>query len=742
MRNQTDPKQEEKFDYTDSEFDVTIEKQASLSPLKFHDFMDRLVGKNKLLAQAEQYDKARGISLPKNVDTLDSENENQASQNHGKVVVESPILKEQNLNKAKEAHHSERRITSVEHPKLNKQMNFNNDSSEPISATPYVANPKGTTIEEHMMVQSTPLSKTKPFINSGKVSTNSQPKDLLKEKFQESRKQSLTENDIISTQSKGTDLKDELITFKKELESLNRLKKDQELEIQILHESSSKKDEELSILTKKYTDLITTIEETKRQTQNTEKEMRLKAERLSDDIQNKETSHALEIKKLKTELKSFEDLQAGLVEQASVQKRQEELEKALSDLTNVGKSKDVTIEELTSKVHKMNSEQEQLSLQLLQSKTLVEQINDKLNAKSKVEAENSDLKTKLAAANEENSNLTELISKFTLFGVNLGVHLTTLIEKQKSLDSCEIWLKTRNIIGFKTETDAKLTTSLKESIEKEFKPALEEKFKDISLLQKEVGKKNETITELLDKVTDVQQSREQLITLRDQLTSEVTSLKSQICSSEIATKESAFENLTEHNFKLLEKVNAANNEIATISLELNKVSTSLLQEREITSSSKSTILQLENSLSKLRKSFEKVKGNTADKITPEILTKIHAHMNKESYDKLELDNIDNLNLVECQNTIKNIVAILDISYSKLSSKLPLVNIMLRYEKTMLFHFANRIHNLLFHQEIDFKNFTRKALENYWTHKNAKAVQHPLEQCLKDLYKSVSERLVV
>lgn len=68
--NQTDAKQEEKFDYTDSEFDLTVDKQSSQSPLKFHDFMDRLVGKNKLLAQAEQYDKARGVIIPKMIARL------------------------------------------------------------------------------------------------------------------------------------------------------------------------------------------------------------------------------------------------------------------------------------------------------------------------------------------------------------------------------------------------------------------------------------------------------------------------------------------------------------------------------------------------------------------------------------------------------------------------------------------------------------------------------------------------
>lgn len=740
--NQTDAKQEEKFDYTDSEFDLTVDKQSSQSPLKFHDFMDRLVGKNKLLAQAEQYDKARGVIIPKNDSSFENENNVQDSKSEGRVQVDSPILKEQDLNKASESNLSERRITSVEYPKLNKQMQFH-DSAAQVSAMPYMPNPKGTTIEEHLLVQSTPLSKIKQHNVNGKNSSTSQPKDLLKEKFQDSRKQSLNDHDPpTTTELKTTELRDELTKFKEELDGINRVRNEQEQELRVLKDSSNKKDKELAQLKREYNDLINSVDEAKIRAQKTEKEFQTKIQNLTDELLKKEKSHTVTVKKLKAELKSTKELQAGLVEKASMQKLQEDMEERLNSLSDVVKSRDSTINDLTAKLKSADAEQEQLSLQLLESKTLVEQLNSKLESKLTVEAEVSDLKSKLATANNENSVLLQYIANFTLFKVKVGEFLISQIGRKKSQETCEKWLKSQHIIGYKTENEEESFTSLKNLVERDLKPTLEEKSSRISYLEKEVGDKNSKITELLDKVTDVQQSREELISLRDQLTSEVTSLKSQICSSEITAKENAFKDLTEQNLKLLEKMNVVNDEVATILMKLKTESASLQKEKELSANMKSTISHLESSLSKIRKSYEKVKGNAADKITPDTLMKIHTHMNKESYENLELDTIDNLNLVECQNTIKNIVAILNISYSKLSSKLPLVNIMLRYEKTMLFHFANKVHNLLFHQEIDFKTFTKKALENYWTHRNAKEIQHPLEQCLKDLYKSVSEKLLV
>ena len=850
--NQSDPNQEEKFDYTDSEFELTLERQSSQSPLKFNDFMDTLVGKKRLLAEAEQFDKGNSITLPQIEGTQLKGVPTENLKEYGNIASHSPILKEQELNKVSEANNDSHKMIHVNNPSVQ------------VSKTHYFNNGKEHIIEDPLLVQSTQLSKVKQIQLDGNVFDNAQPKDLLKEKLQVSRKQSLVENDG-SIEKNSNGLRDELCKFKEDLADINKVRFEQDDELRKLMMGLSEKDLELSQLKKKYSSLVENMQEDKDLAQKSEKELHIKIEMLSQRLEVQEKNYTEIIENLKKELEATKSLQAGLVNKSLLQKaeadlakkdeeikirieslendfsaKEESLLKRVELMEDSIKSKNVENEDLSARLSKSDSEKEALSQELLECKNqeqilnkrieefqqneekfvnkerdlnntiqelsdqegrlntkveeliakeseqnntvtnlnerlrelsnkeleqnstveklsqkLTEEISIEQNLKNeinllKAELDNkktlevnlADLDAKFALLESEHKRLIEFISNLTLFNTSIGNHLMKLFHESESIEKCELWLKSLKIVGFKTENDEQHLKELQNFIENDLKISLKEKTQEITGLQAELRDKNSKINDLLDKISDIQESKEELITLRDQLTSEVSSLKSQICKSELSVKEDSFKNLTEQNLSLLQRINALTNELSEKTTQVKGLTLELQIEKEISSNMRNSLAHIETTLTKLRKTYDKVRGNISDRITSESLSNTHTHMDKQSYEKLELDRVDNLSLVQCENTIKNIVALLDIPYSKLATKLPLVNIMLRYEKTICFHFANRIHNLIFHQEIDSKAYTKIALENYWSHRNAKAIQHPLEKCLNDLYKSVAERLLV
>lgn len=310
--SQLDSKNEERFDYTDSEFDITFEKQASESPLKFNDFMDTLVGRKKLLAEAEEYDKARGIFVSKN-------------ETEQKEDLSSPTLKEQNqnMNLATESAPSDRRISSVEYPRSNKLMQFN-DSSAQVNATPYIPNPTGTSIEDHLLVQSTPLSKSKPSSN------NTQPRDILKEKLLDNHRQSISD---AGSEKKPNDLKEELSKFKDDISNIDKIRYEQKQEIEQLKDILSGKDEELSqlkdilcgrdkelsqlknelsILARNEEDHKIVIQEANKTKQNITRDLNDALKRLKKEFEMKEKSYDKKILEMKTELAGFKEQQTIL----------------------------------------------------------------------------------------------------------------------------------------------------------------------------------------------------------------------------------------------------------------------------------------------------------------------------------------------------------------------------------------------------------------------------------------------
>lgn len=749
---------EEKFDYTDSEFELTFEKQTSDFPLKFHDFMATLVGKRKLLAEAEVFDKSRGVVLPKREDVKPNKE------------ARSPVLKEQNQNTKPETGKTDRRISSVEFPKSNNDIQF--DDARQVNATPYISNPTGTSIEDHLLVQSTPLSKSK-------MSSDTQPRDLLKEKLLDNHRRSVSESSSMSR--KPTELREELSKFKDGLSNIDKIRVEHEKQIKMLMETLENKDTELKETKKALSSKSDAEAEMEDKFNSFEKRYENLGDRLKVSEENelilKQRLSALE-KGIASNSSEAKDKIDSLTEKLATE--QDACTKLLTEVSTFklkNKEQAITIDQKSNQISILESslersqkslqdlaeEKEILSSESLQYKCEAENLQENLEAqKGKYEDElkaHNNLKNKftelesiyekseerLIKVNTKNKFYENFIQHMKIFNIEIGEMILPWLKNEDNTLNINQLLSELNIIGFKTKEDDESMRKAQNEIEKEWKPKLMQNLEDNSLLKAEIDSKNEKMTALLDRIDLLEESKEGLLVKNEKLLVEIAKSQEKIKSCELShlsEKENTFMELTSQNLKLIERINSAKEEIAAKSNKLNSTADILKKEKEQNVNLKTNLDQTENSLTNLKKSFEKIRGNPAERITSDSLFKIHRHINKTSYQLLELESIENLSLVECQNALKNIIAILDIPYSKFSTKLPLVNIMLRYEKTICFHFANRVHYLLFHGEIDSKTYTKKALENYWSHRDAKSIEHPLEQCLNDLYKTVRERLLV
>ncbi|CAR28935.1 ZYRO0F15378p [Zygosaccharomyces rouxii] len=145
-------------------------------------------------------------------------------------------------------------------------------------------------------------------------------------------------------------------------------------------------------------------------------------------------------------------------------------------------------------------------------------------------------------------------------------------------------------------------------------------------------------------------------------------------------------------------------------------------------------------LDELHSSVYKLKGDPSRKITFEVARRSRPDINAITYENLMVNKVDSIDMVELQNIVKNLILLLDIPFNKLTKKSPLVAIYLKYERPIFSHFANRLHYQMFNEPIDMKRFANEAYGQYTEDHDMRAIKHPLQSCLDNLYQRLVSKI--
>ena len=83
--------------------------------------------------------------------------------------------------------------------------------------------------------------------------------------------------------------------------------------------------------------------------------------------------------------------------------------------------------------------------------------------------------------------------------------------------------------------------------------------------------------------------------------------------------------------------------------------------------------------------------------------------------------------------MKQLVVLLEVPYTKLRRKIPLIAIYLKYERNLYGYFANRLYYSRFNVPIDSQLLTHEAYMQYQRTGDIDGIVHPLGECLDNLY---------
>ncbi|AET40847.1 Cnm67p Ecym_6476 [Eremothecium cymbalariae DBVPG len=826
---------EEKFDYTESEFDENDDSAVSEGNIRldrsfnFRGFMDRLTGKQKALELAHQLDLKRGVSSG-----LDN-------------IVSPDAPSEQHVNDENGHPQPIRRVPSG----ARQGHTVRTANVETSTPTKHQAQGKGN----DLLVQSTPLTKAATV-------TRPQPKDLLREKLIENHNRKVSTGSIGSGHAQRDmvqetkDLREENSRLQEELENLENRQLEKDGEISQLNRTLNEKDMQISELRKhlesKKTDIIhleqksartmeslKTLEDELKQRENRIKSLEQSIESATVDSEaeviklNKELEQVtLEYKKYKIEAKlRLDETESLLVKSNDLnQELQESVKGKTDELTQLSKklvTKENEVSDLNSSLTKSNtiisklqtendslsgevrSEKEKLaesekevevlkkSLDELQDKkdTEINALQNDIDTNwkqkqilldesmqkcqelkvclSKKENELNGALSQNKRLNSEKDSFKKFVELCKCYDVPIGLQIVELFKKSPRNNRLNpAILKERyEIVGFKLTSDEELLNNIKSELEPlkalnlKLKEELESKLKDtkdhyvtkesnmkenIKELQEDVKvhlaniKKSQDVIESLHKdIAALIKEKEELLNKNAELSKRISELQ----ESQLQRDRSTFLDLCEKNQDLLQ----SNHELITKSRDLEAelvAANSNYQELESKISEKDSLLKdkqqtisdLQLNLNQLRKNLEKLKGNPAEMISFESAQKIYQNLDRKTYNNLMVEQVNQLDLVELQNVVKNVILLLETPFSKLSKKMPLVSIYLRYEKSLCFHFANKLHYHVYQEPIDIKKFTNKAYSQYLERHDLTKIKHPLEFCLDKLYEEVRSRL--
>ncbi|KAG0671411.1 hypothetical protein C6P45_000578 [Maudiozyma exigua] len=303
----------------------------------------------------------------------------------------------------------------------------------------------------------------------------------------------------------------------------------------------------------------------------------------------------------------------------------------------------------------------------------------------------------------ELSHVNFVVSNLRLFDINLGGTIYSVKEElsesineedKKLLFQKCFQTMNPNIVGFRTVNDSVLVNDIKKALSN-IKTNFDIDF--VKNLQKMISESNSNKDkgwlELQDRIENLQESK---------------GVQSYTISS--------LENQNNHLKLQLQQLEEENN---SIKAEMN---------------SQYDVINQTN------KQIQSLIGDEHMKITFEQILLNNKGITKETFDQLEVDQIDELTIVELQNVIKNLIIFLNIPFSKMTQKIPLIGIYLMYERNIYAHFANRLYYQIHGIQITLADFNREAYSQYTVNKTLDNIKHPLEACLDNLCARIITKL--
>ncbi|AGO10263.1 AaceriABL193Cp [[Ashbya] aceris (nom. inval.)] len=838
---------EEKFDYTESEFDENDDSAVSEGNIRldrsfnFRGFMDRLTGKQKALELAHQLDVKRGVSS--GMDEL----------------VSPDALTEQPSNDEKAPAGAIRRVPSgARHAAVGTTL-----EATPVRQT---TQGKGSDL---LLMQSTPLAKPATL-------SRTQPKDLLREKLIENHNRKASGNSVNSGQAQRDmvqeqkDLREEMSRLQEELAALENRQLKKDGEISQLNRTLNDKDMQLAELKKQLESKNGEIMSQELKAANANQRMRALEDELREQTDkvrtlekaletatveaeaertglNKDLEQVtLEYKKYKVETRLHLNETSNMLRQS--EEKNKELKATLEDKTNevndLGKriaikenevsnlnsllaesnamiSKlqadkntlnvqlDIHKQELdaaTSKLNSLKAEFDQLKnekdteintlqadiegnwkqklVQLEESdaacKELMAQIEKSDKANKELSAQLNKKETELGKITEqvrritsEKDSLRDYIDNVKWFEVPVGSIILDLFKKTRRspMSYKSILSEKYEIVGFRLTSDEELLNNLRAKVESlensntRLQEELETKIKntkevfgtqeasmkkDIIELREDLKARSAKIDKLQSVIDGLQKDAAALLKEKEESVNkniELSQHLAQLQEDQLQRDNTTFlelcqknQEILKYNHEMMEKMHVMEAELRSVVKASHDLQSSISEKESVIKEKQQIIADLQLNLNQLRKNLEKLKGNPADMISFESAQRIYHNLDRKMYNTLMVDQVNQLDIVELQNVVKNIILLLETPFSKLSKKMPLVSIYLRYEKSLCFHFANKLHFHVYQEPIDIKKFTNDAYSQYLERHDITKIKHPLEICLEKLYDEVRSRL--
>ncbi|CCK73551.1 uncharacterized protein NDAI_0G05680 [Naumovozyma dairenensis CBS 421] len=268
-----------------------------------------------------------------------------------------------------------------------------------------------------------------------------------------------------------------------------------------------------------------------------------------------------------------------------------------------------------------------------------------------------------------------------------------------------------------------------EGLNKKYKDSIEERNGKLSELQTDLSRNEKKLEELRAQNFNLLNDKQSLIddlkklkdTQADIISNTFLELRKQLNEST--------ENVKTLNGKYVDKINELN--IANDMLgkerkeKMEKIEYSNLQASQIEF---------------LEEKINIIVGDLREALTFNIVRSTRPDVTKELYNLLMVDKIDDLNLTQLQNIIKNMILLFEIPFDQFMGKVPFLVISLKYEKALLAFFANRVFYHLYNQRIDFKELSKEAYLQFMKSKSMNNINHPLQPILEELYRVVVTKI--
>lgn len=391
----------------------------------------------------------------------------------------------------------------------------------------------------------------------------------------------------------------------------------------------------------------------------------------------------------------------------------ESLRQRINELESEIIKKDIVIGDLKNNlVNSTTSYKETLTvLEETQSK-YKEQIDDlqlnedkNLILKNKIkelEDENEEIEKKFLMLKAENESFSNFIDKLTLFDIPIGSIIRKNFEGNEVNSKKQIlpFFKMLEDYGFDinhylAELRANDESVLDEQLQQIIQHTEKSQQEDDTRFTKAMEKLNEIENKLIEAGTPV---RELLDELKGKISIEIK--------------------------KYQEELNQNN---------------SLLEDKDDKLKSLETIIEEKDSrYDELLGKYEKQKGDESQCLTfddfkcPDVPKKV--------FDRLELSDIDNLDMVSLRNSLKQVCVDIQTPFSKLQRKIILANMLIKSELVMSLNFINLLYYHVFEDNLDFENWTDGAYMQYQRTRDIDAIRHPLNPVLNDLYKEIMEKI--